>query len=769
MTNQSPDASAAARKAGPRVELILQQLDALPTLNAIAVRVIELTTANDFRADQVIKLIAADPSLSTRVLRMCRCSGRVRSNAITSIDRAVLHVGFDAVRSAVLSVEIFDFFETLKNASGETRGDECVFDREAFWHHSLAVAVLAEQLIGQTNLKQTFTSGEAFLTGLLHDLGLLALHVLLPQSTDRICRLAETSGISIDAACSRLIGTTTQTTGKRLAERWQLPRSIGDVAWLHGQPVHSLPNLPHRGLIALVSLADILARARYVAPTGHLSRGETLSDLCIALDLDPTVVEQAASTLHQEVSDRAAILGMNDRPDMDLVLRCVSRANQSLGRANEQMRRASTLATQHTRTLQAITKFHDNQSPGDTTVSVVEKVAQSAIDYLGEGFFAMLLPEEQSFVAAESFTNSMQLMQFTRDGFVLRSEMLTPPQGSVTLADLADGSPLSMQLLSLLPWLSDYLVDACDLRSVKLLPLRCGWGVCGVLLHDRTVGSDAQHQFDALTCTWAAAIAAGAQHQGARALGEQLADANRMIVEAQEELANRKALASLGEIVAGAAHEMNNPLTIISGRSQQLVSRLIDCNLRASAELIQQQSHRVSDLISALREFTEPAHPKRRPVDLSELVVNTVRHLELPENHELDINTIVSDTLPHALIDPRQISEALNELLRNAVESKGCRHIELRVQITGSDDRLKIQVRDDGAGLNAHTLTHAFEPFFSSKPAGRQPGLGLARARRFVDAHEGRLTLENGPGRGAVATIWLDQWRCEGVNSRAVA
>jgi signal transduction histidine kinase len=97
----------------------------------------------------------------------------------------------------------------------------------------------------------------------------------------------------------------------------------------------------------------------------------------------------------------------------------------------------------------------------------------------------------------------------------------------------------------------------------------------------------------------------------------------------------------------------------------------------------------------------------------------------------------------------------VQELVRNAFEADPSAQVVVGVQIDGLDDRLRIQVKDNGSGLSEHALAHAFDPFFSDKPAGRQPGLGLALARRFVEAHGGRLTLENGPGGGAVATIWL--------------
>ena len=87
-----------------------------------------------------------------------------------------------------------------------------------------------------------------------------------------------------------------------------------------------------------------------------------------------------------------------------------------------------------------------------------------------------------------------------------------------------------------------------------------------MLLHDCPIdGREAREQLEALGRTWAAAIAAGAQHEGAKRLGEQLAEANRALVETQNELTRSQALAALGEIAAGAAHEMNNPLTVISG------------------------------------------------------------------------------------------------------------------------------------------------------------------------------------------------------------
>ncbi len=136
-----------------RVELILHQLDALPTLSSIAVRILDLTTSEDANAKDVIEVISSDPAMSAKVLKLCRCHPRGRASAVTSVDRAVVLLGFDAVRSAVLSVQVFEVFDDLPSPAGETRDRPPVFDRVMFWRHSLAVAIACEMIVDQSRLR----------------------------------------------------------------------------------------------------------------------------------------------------------------------------------------------------------------------------------------------------------------------------------------------------------------------------------------------------------------------------------------------------------------------------------------------------------------------------------------------------------------------------------------------------------------------------------------------------------------------------------------
>ena len=731
-----------------RVELILQQLEELPTLSSVAVRLLDVTTSETSEAKEVIDLVASDPALSSKVLKLCRCHSRGRASIVKSIDRAVLLLGFEAVRSAVLSVQVLELFDAMPSAGSELREGPAIFDRKMFWKHCLAVGIACEMLVEGTNLRGRMSRGEAYVSGLLHDLGQLVLHLIMPASFDRVIELAESQAVPLDQACRRVIGIDTHTAGKRLAEHWHLPNSLGDVLWLHGQPFHSLPDLPHREMIELVSLADAIVKKQHITTVGHTAHGADVAAMCGHLGIDPAIVEEITPKLLDEVAARGKSMGLDIETSTEMLLRSVSRANEVLGRLNAGMRQRAQSAEAQARVLRAISDFHAAAMPSGSVVSVLGKVVESAAKTFTEGFFGMLYQGRSD--------QPWQFFQFASDGRVLRSELIARQFAPKSVDELGDDMQVSMQALGLLPWLSDYLADARNIRDVRLLALKCGWGVSAVLFHElsRDGLMDRLH-LEALSRTWGAAIAASAQHQGAKRLGEELAETNRMLTGAQDELTRNKALAALGEIAAGAAHEMNNPLAIISGRSQMLAMRLDDPELKSMAEQIVQRTHELSDMITALRSFAEPTLPEYTTVDMADLLGQVVDEINRESEEENRVKLVVDGQVPALSVDPEQIARAVHELVRNALEAAGSAQVEVRVQIDTLDDRLIIQVRDDGPGLSDHALTHAFAPFFSEKPAGRQPGLGLAVARQLVEAHGGRLTLKNGSTGGALATIRL--------------
>src|SRR3954463_14344051 len=163
-----------------RIDLILQQLDGLPTLPAVALRVLEVTASDNSSAGEVIKLVESDPSLTARILQLVHRADMGVRGDITSVDRAVKLLGFDAVRSAVLAVSVFQTFQHTNPKQPST------FSREAFWKHCVAVGCCCELLAEIMPKERCVDPGEAFVCGLLHDIGKVALDAMLPKSFSRV-------------------------------------------------------------------------------------------------------------------------------------------------------------------------------------------------------------------------------------------------------------------------------------------------------------------------------------------------------------------------------------------------------------------------------------------------------------------------------------------------------------------------------------------------------------------------------------------------------
>ena len=180
---------------------------------------------------------------------------------------------------------------------------------------------------------------------------------------------------------------------------------------------------------------------------------------------------------------------------------------------------------------------------------------------------------------------------------------------------------------------------------------------------------------------------------------------------------------------------------------------------------------KLSELISSLHLFAEPPKPKRRPVDLAELAQIAARRARQRAEAErlggeglvklAPIRIEVDDEVGPGYLDGEQIVSAMTELLVNALQANPSRYIELHVHVDPLDDRLLVSVTDDGVGMSEQTIRHACDPFFSEKPAGRQAGLGLARASRFVQMHAGRLNFESEPGERTCVQIVIPDWRWE--------
>jgi signal transduction histidine kinase len=220
-----------------------------------------------------------------------------------------------------------------------------------------------------------------------------------------------------------------------------------------------------------------------------------------------------------------------------------------------------------------------------------------------------------------------------------------------------------------------------------------------------------------------------------------------------EELERAK-LEALAEFAAGAGHEMNNPLAVISGRAQMLLRDEQNPERRRELGIIRAQALRVHEMIADMMLFARPPLPERARCDLSAVVDAAIAALR-PKAQLLRIELSRDDdpAACEAVVDATQIQMALRAVIDNglnALRPEGCVEVELREV---DADWAEIEVRDDGPGIPAAVREHLFDPFFSGREAGRGLGMGLAKAWRIVTNHGGTIRVATSPESGATFVL----------------
>ncbi len=224
--------------------------------------------------------------------------------------------------------------------------------------------------------------------------------------------------------------------------------------------------------------------------------------------------------------------------------------------------------------------------------------------------------------------------------------------------------------------------------------------------------------------------------------------------EIQDELLSKQELAAVGELAAAIAHEVRNPLAIISNALSGLRSeRASEGDRSVLLGIVQEETDRLSRLVTDLTRFARPSSLKRQPVDMVELT--ELARAGLPDSHELVLAASPGEQ-PRIEGDPNLHSAVHDNLLQNACQAmpfggkiQVCIDPEDRDGLAG----LRIQVEDHGTGMDQATLARALDPFYTTRPSGT--GLGLSIVQRIVRAHGGRVELESAPEQGTRVKIWL--------------
>lgn len=266
----------------------LAKIKDLSTLPVVANNVIQITRNPKSSAMEVATAISQDPALASKVLKMANSSLYGFPQRITTINHAIVILGFANIRNIVLTASIFDMFPSAKGRKH--------FDRKGFWEHSLASGITSKLLAKRLGIKNV---DEAFIWGLLHDLGKLVLDTYFSDDFSEVVSLVQEKGMLIRDAEQQLLGFDHASVGGIVADKWNLPPILIKVIRFHHNPPQANESMR---MVAIIHFSDILCRTLSMGSGGDAKVPCINEESWKLLGLNKQIIKNLLLEMEQEVA-----------------------------------------------------------------------------------------------------------------------------------------------------------------------------------------------------------------------------------------------------------------------------------------------------------------------------------------------------------------------------------------------------------------------------------------------------------------------------------
>jgi len=233
-----------------------------------------------------------------------------------------------------------------------------------------------------------------------------------------------------------------------------------------------------------------------------------------------------------------------------------------------------------------------------------------------------------------------------------------------------------------------------------------------------------------------------------KAAAEELAAANQNLMAAEAAMRRSERLAALGQLSAGLAHELRNPLGAIKGSADLLARSGTAGNPMAKelAEIISEEVDRTNSLVTRFLDFARPLEPRRESASIIEVIERAARRAKV------DIERDYPSSMPDIAIDTQLMEQVFLNLIQNAAQASEAGS-PVTVRVREDEGEVHVSVIDEGCGIPKDEIETIFNPFVTTKQNG--VGLGLAIVAKIVDGHGGKMTVESEPGRGSTFLVCL--------------
>ncbi len=407
--------------------------------------------------------------------------------------------------------------------------------------------------------------------------------------------------------------------------------------------------------------------------------------------------------------------------------------------------------------------------------SIGEDIAVAAMkagahDYIMKGHLARLIPAVERELreaevrrarrrAEETLQESYQLLQAVFEG-TTDAIFVKDLQGRYLMINTAGAQALGKSPAQIIGKDDRELIGPDVVREV--------------MEHDhRVMRSGETHTFEEVTTiggmtrTYLSTKAPRRDHQGkiigiigiARDITERK-QAEEEMRRQRETLYQSEKLATMGQLLAGVAHELNNPLSVVMGQAALLRQSIRSKQQSERAQKIVQAADRCARIVNNFLALARQRPPERQPVQLNQVVREAVELLAYPLRVDgVEVSFELTEELPILRADPHQLHQVVVNLVANAHqamrETATPRRLRLKTGVSIDGQHVWLEIRDNGPGIPPELQGRIFEPFFTTKPPGVGTGLGLSLCQGIVENHGGRISVDSVIGQGAAFHVLL--------------
>ncbi len=755
-----PDNLKKASTASQQVELAVNRLNSLSTLDCIAAQYIPRLLQSQFQPSTLIDIIESDPVLTLRILSLIGTSGLSLPDGRFSLSKALDKLPVHQVRDAILSIRISHTLEQLNSPDSYN-----VSTKKGLFIHSLAVACCAKEIAELATPKMD--PQLAYCAGLLHDIGKLALDETMPRSFANILEEAESTGQCSQMIEQKHLGTDHTIIGKHLAQKWQLPNLVILAIWLHhSQSLIVSREMPEARIAVVIQLSDLIARQTGLGRSGSFDVPGRTDSIAQELAISNEQLEYISRNLSAQVEQKTKILGL-DLP------KAHARYCEIIQDAAVQLARRDAELSNENRRLQSASSHLDfikdlllNINPTITALDLADILAVRWQKFYQTGRICLfLVPSVGSqileAVVVENLAQSRTIILNIPDDVPVIPKVLSNNFTIVNAHDYID-------------WLFEQLDTGFDENQTRLVPLLCGGKAIGAIAFELHYPCDTE-LFEESFRTSASIAGAALGMAMSRRREQQFAERFVRLITAPSEkipplesgdipeesdqaIPVEVSMDALAEIAAGAAHELNNPLAIISGRAQLLAETEKNQEKKQILDQIHDNANKASEIIEDLISFAEPPRPRPAETSIAQIIDEAIQLAGRKTNiEELNTQITLADGIENVFVDSAQVVSAIANIISNAIESYGEQPgpIKITADADTTADMVRLSIADSGCGMDTAILQKAIQPFFSARPAGRKRGMGLAYAARLIQLNNGSLNIESEPGTGTTVNVHL--------------